>query len=662
MVTSRLHRSYQRLNVREHRRNYQGADSWTFSFHGIHKRRKKILEELLERAARVLERFDQLESSSPESISRKVTELRPRFMKDPVPEEALIEGLACSSVAAKHVLGFRPHVEQVAGALGLFQGYLIEMATGEGKTLTVALAAALRGFTRLPCHVVTSNDYLAERDGIELAKYYGYFGLKVAAVTSEMNSEGRQKAYEADVVYTTPKELLADFLRDRLILGQPYDPARRHLRRVVGVVQQEKGIVMRGLHCAIIDEADSVLIDEAVTPLIISRPTEDRQLMESTLMAQKWINPLQPDVDYEVDFQFRDIIVPEKTVQAFDEMIKRLPPGWRNRERLKELLKTALVAREHYRKGIHYVVDDGKIHLIDEFTGRIMAHRTWQQGLHQAVEAKEGLEISPPNETAASMSFQRFFRCFPVLAGLSGTAKESKSELWQIYHLPVLTLPTHRPVQRIVHPLAVFGSAELKWKEVIAEIRKVYQMGRPILVGTGSVKASEELASLLEKERIPFRLLNAVRHAQEAEIISQAGQTGKVTIATNMAGRGTDIKLEPGVIERGGLHVIATECFESGRVDRQLMGRAGRQGDPGSVRFILSLEDDLLKKYIPGPMRQMLRRMLQAEGKASKVLEGAYSLAQNAAERMSRRARKRLLKEDHWLEETLAQDGIAPGE
>ncbi|MDD5261289.1 MAG: hypothetical protein PHD76_05505 [Methylacidiphilales bacterium] len=661
MSNPRLYRNYRRLNVREQRRNYQGPDSWAFSFHGIFKRRKTVLEGLMARASRVLERSSGLESAPASELADMAENLRPQFVRDEVPEEALIEGLACTSAAAFQVLGLRPHPVQVAGALALFQGCLAEMATGEGKTLVVALAAALRGLTRLPCHVVTANDYLAARDSADLAGYYRLFGLRAAAVTGEMAPEERQHAYDAEIVYTTPKEMLADFLRDRLIMGPPYDPTRRHLRIVAGLPERAQGVVMRGLHCAIIDEADSVLIDEAVTPLIISRPSRDKQLIEATVMARDWIAALRPGVDYEVDFQFRDIILPEATLRALDAAAEKLPPGWRNRDRLEEVLKTALIAREHYHSGIHYVIQEGKVGLIDEFTGRIMAHRTWQQGLHQAVEAKEGLEISPPNETAASMSFQRFFRCFPELSGLSGTAKESKGELWQIYHLPVLALPTNRPVRRIQHPTKIFGDAEQKWREVVSEIRRVHESGRPVLAGTRSVEASEELGRRLGQEGIPFRLLNAVRHGEEAEIIAQAGLAGCVTIATNMAGRGTDIKLGPGVAEAGGLHVIATERHESGRIDRQLSGRAGRQGDPGSARFILCLEDDLLKKHLPAPLRRMLGHRIQPEGQSSALLEGVYSLAQNSAERMATRARKRLLKEDNWLEENLAHGGIAPG-
>lgn len=645
---------HRRFSVREVRRPHRGLDGWVFALHGIYHRRKEVARDLHRQAALVLERIPALEGLTDGALRARAEALRPAFLRPAVPEEALVDGLACTSLAARRVLGITPYPVQIAGALALSRGLLAEMATGEGKTFTVALSAALQGLTRLPCHVVTANDYLASRDAEDLAPFYAFFGLASAPVTGNMAAPDRARAYQADVVYTTPKELLADFLRDRLMLGSPGEFTRRHLRRVAGSLAPSAGAVLRGLHFAVVDEADSVLIDEAVTPLIISRPVQDHRLVQAIRTGLQLAESLRPGVDYQVDFRFRDILIPAETVIRFDAHLARLPEGWRSRARLEELLRTTLVAREHYIKGIHYLVADDKIHLVDESTGRIMAHRTWQQGLHQAVEAKEGLELSPPNATAASMSFQRFFRCFPRLSGLSGTVRESARELWQLYHLPVIPLPTHRPLQRREVPPLVFPTIAEKWQAVARAIQQMRESGRPVLAGTRSVEASCALAEVLASHHIPYLLLNAENDKEEAAIIARAGSAGAVTIATNMAGRGTDIKLGPGVAAAGGLHVIATERNSSGRIDRQLAGRAGRQGDPGSFRFILSLEDDLLVRYVPRPLQNLLPSRLASGGDAGAVLGKAFDFAQFRAESQAVRARKRLLRQDRWLDENLA--------
>ncbi|MEM6821760.1 MAG: DEAD/DEAH box helicase, partial [Verrucomicrobiota bacterium] len=477
---------YWRLKAREERKSYKGLDAFVFSLHGRFQRRRRILNTFQALAEQARARADRDQSLSDDEIRNGLKELRRDYLKTPAPDEALVFGLSRVILGARRVLKIDPYPVQLASAASLFHGYLAEMATGEGKTLTVSLAAILMGSTGRPCHVFTANDYLARRDCEELEAFYGFFGLSAKAVTGDLKPEQRIHAYSADITYTTPKEALADFLRDRLALRAPFNPTRRLIRNLAHSGSSNARVVMRGLHFAIVDEADSVLIDEAVTPLIISQPVRNKELEQAVSHANQMIQPLEAGRDYEVDFKFKDILVSEPVLDQLFQNVHQLPPIWHGRERFEDLIRTALTAREFYRKGTQYVVQDDRIELIDEFTGRIMEHRTWQQGLHQAVEAQENLEISPPNESIASMSFQRFFRCFPRLCGLSGTAWESREELWQIYHLPVLRIPTHRPLQREQYRARIFSRQEEKWQAILKEIQIAHAKKRPLLIGTRS--------------------------------------------------------------------------------------------------------------------------------------------------------------------------------
>ncbi|MEM6886169.1 MAG: DEAD/DEAH box helicase [Verrucomicrobiota bacterium] len=643
---------YWRLKAREERKSYKGADALVFSLHGRYRRRQKMQQKFLDLAQQATELAQTDSSLADDRIRTGLKALRGAFLQQDVPDDALVTGLSYVALGARRVLGLDPYPVQLAAAASLFHGYLAEMATGEGKTLTVSLAATLMGSTGHPCHVFTANDYLASRDCEELREFYQFFGLEAAAVTGDLAPPDRPVRYQANITYTTPKEALADFLRDRLALGAPFDPTRRMIRQMADTSGSTQGAVMRGLHFAIVDEADSVLIDEAVTPLIISQQVRNQDLERAVLTAKGLTELLEPGRDYDVDFKFKDILIRDQVADRLFEHHKSLPAVWHSRSRFDDLIRTALVAREFYLQGTHYVIREDKIELIDEFTGRIMEHRTWQQGLHQAVEAKEGIEITPPNESMASMSFQRFFRCFPRLSGLSGTAYEAKEELWQIYHLPVLRIPTHRPLQRKVYPPQIFSHREQKWEAIIREVHEHHQDKRPILIGTRSVENSQLLAERLKQESLPFELLNAVHDEREAEIVAKAGQAGSITIATNMAGRGTDIKLGPGVAENGGLYVIATDRHESGRIDRQLIGRSGRQGDPGGARFIICLEDDLVQRFLPQSVRKALYEALdqQIPGWVMRL----FNWAQWTADRMAFQARKQVLKHDTWLDENLS--------
>ncbi|MEM9444852.1 MAG: DEAD/DEAH box helicase [Verrucomicrobiota bacterium] len=646
---------YWRLKASEKCKSYQGLDAFIFSLHGKYKRRKSSLKYFLELAKKAQHIAERNESITDKEVVSRLKNLRLHFLKFPATDKAVAEGLAMLVLGAKRALQLSPYPVQLASAASLFHGYLAEMATGEGKTLTVALAATLMGSTGRPCHVITANDYLASRDSQEMEALFRFFGLSVGSVTGHMPANEREKSYAAHITYTTPKEALADFLRDRIALSTPYDPTRRLIRNLAKRQNRHQSVVMRGLHFAIVDEADSVLIDEAVTPLIISQRVRNKDLESASIHAKKLIAPLKRGQDYQVDFKFREISIVSQINDRLFSKASILPAAWRNRERFHDLIRTALIAREFYLKDVHYAINEGKIELIDEFTGRIMEHRTWQQGLHQAVEAKENVEITPPNESIASMSFQRFFRCYPNLSGLSGTAYESKEELWQIYHLAVLKIPTHRPALRKRYPDQIFASQNDKWKAVACEAKKLHQKDRPLLIGTRSVQSSELVAKHLSKMGLQFEILNALRQEDEAQIISKAGQLGRITIATNMAGRGTDIKLGHGVRELGGLHVIATEIHESSRIDRQLIGRSGRQGDPGSARFIVSINDELTLRFLP------LSLLKAVGGTLPKPLPSwiihLFAWAQWMASSMAFKTRKRVLKHDTWLDENLSFSG-----
>jgi preprotein translocase subunit SecA len=564
--------------------------------------------------------------------------------------------LAAIREAARRTVGLHPYPVQLLGALVMNHGALAEMATGEGKTLTAALAAVLAGWTHLPVHIVTVNDYLAKRDAEWFKSLYQFCGLSVGCVTGDMEPAARRRAYDAQITYTTSKELLADFLRDRIRLERISDPQRRLIRMMLSPRAAERDqLIMRGLHHGIIDEADSVLIDEAVTPLIIAQQRDNPMLREAVVAASKLAGQLQEGRDFKVNHLYKEIELTTTGYDTLEQLAGSLPPVWRGAGRRRELLEQALSARMFYERGKNYVVQDDKIAIVDEFTGRMMPNRTWSEGLHQAVEAKEGISITDPNETVARLSFQRFFRLFPHLSGMTGTAIEAADEFWRIYKLPIYPVPTHRPCIRKVNGEKTFLSAAEKWDAIVAEIQQLHKKGRPVLIGTRNVSASENLAARLDALGLEYNLLNAIRHAEEARIVVEAGQPGKITIATNMAGRGTDIKLDREVAGLGGLHVIATERHESGRIDRQLFGRAARQGDPGSAQGFVSLEDELFIRFTPEPVQKSMRALLTRNAdKAQAAVKFAIDRAQLSAERLAFRRRRTVLNTDTWLDESLS--------
>ena len=513
----------------------------------------------------------QMSELTDEQLQAKTDEFRERYKKGESLDHMLPEAFAVSREGAKRVLGLYPFHVQIMGGIVLHEGNIAEMRTGEGKTLTATMPVYLNAISGKGVHVITVNEYLSKRDATEMGQLYNWLGCSVGINNSEMSPDQKREAYKADIMYSTNSEIGFDYLRDNM-----------------AVYKEDQ--VQRGLNYALVDEVDSILIDEARTPLIISGPgTGTSKLYKQT---DRFVKQLKKDVDYKIDLE-------SKTVSLTDEGIKKAEKYF-NLKNLYDPENTALThhldqaLRANYIMLLDkdYVVQDGEVLIVDSFTGRVMEGRRFSDGLHQAIEAKEGVEIQEENKTMANITYQNLFRMYNKLAGMTGTAKTEQEEFREIYNMETITIPTNRPVQRKDEPDLLYPTLQSKFAAVVDRIKKLHAKGQPILVGTVAVETSEYLSQLLDKENIPHVVLNAKNHAKEAEIVKNAGQKGAVTIATNMAGRGTDIKLGPGVREIGGLAVIGTERHESRRIDNQLRGRSGRQGDPGLSQFYLSLEDD----------------------------------------------------------------------
>ena len=649
---------YQRSLYRVPSRPLAGLDAMVNHLIGRFRRRNRVLADLKKEAdAVVLQEGDWVELSDHE-LQQKLLGFREQFRRGGKSiDQVVLPALAAIREAADRKLGLRPFSVQIMGALALHRGYLAEMATGEGKTLTAGLAAVLAGWTKKPCHVVTVNDYLVQRDAEWLEPFYHFCGVRVGYVIAASNPSERIKNYGCDVTYVTSKELLADFLRDRLHLGKMQNPTRRLIRRMI-TPQVGNELVLRGLHTAIVDEADSVLIDEAVTPLIISASHKNESLREAAVLAQKMIGILKPEIDYRSNPRFKEIELTKAGLQKLVEQAAHLPGLWQGQDRRLELVVQALVAREFFHRNQQYIIEGDKLVIVDEFTGRPMPQRSWRAGMHQAVEAKEGLPISDPTETIAKLSFQRFFRCFHKLSGMTGTAREAAAELWQVYGLATIAIPSNRPCQREQHSDQFFLDEKSKWQAIVNEVEKLHATGRPLLVGTRSVQASERLWQALADRGLEAKILNATRLKEEAEIIALAGEKARIVIATNMAGRGTDIKLGHGVRGLGGLHVIVTEWHESGRVDRQLFGRSGRQGDPGSAQSFVCFEDELIQKYLPKWALAVLVKGWQKKvSLKEKIARAGFWFAQRRAQNLSFKQRKNVMRSDLQLDEALSFAG-----
>lgn len=546
-------------------------------------------------------------------------------------EEILPEAFAVVREAAHRTIGMRHFDVQLIGGIVLHQGKIAEMATGEGKTLVATLPAYLNALTGKSVHIVTVNDYLAKRDRFWMGPVYEYLGLKVGLIQHDMNATQRKEAYKSDIVYGTNNELGFDYLRDNMIIN-PED-----------IVQHEH-------EYAIIDEVDSILIDEARTPLIISGPTEEST--SKYFQIDKLIYQLKDEKDYKINEKEKTAYLTEEGVARMERLLGVDNLYAQKNVDLQHHINQALKAHRLFKRDVDYVVKNGEVIIVDEFTGRLMFGRRYSDGLHQAIEAKENVSIARESQTLATITFQNYFRLYRKLAGMTGTAKTEENEFIEIYNLPVVVIPPNKDLIRHSYPDVIYKTEREKEKAVLNEIKELHKQGRPVLVGTVSIEKSEKLSKLLKKDNIEHNVLNAKNHEREAEIVAEAGQRGKVTISTNMAGRGTDIVLGKGVSSLGGLHVIGTERHESRRIDNQLRGRSGRQGDPGSSRFFLSLEDDLLRLFGSDRIAGFMEKLGVEEGTPiehnfiTRSIEGA----QKRVEGRHFEIRKQLLEFDNEME------------
>lgn len=561
--------------------------------------------------------------------------------------------------AAGRTLGMRHYGVQLIGGWVMLRGYVAEMETGEGKTLTATLALATAALSGRPAHLVTVNDYLARRDAEQMAPLYRLLGLSVGVIVGGMSLDERRRAYAADIVYCSNKELAFDYLKDRIVLQGVSGHARLQVERLRRSRTRLDDLVLRGLHFAIVDEADSVFIDEARTPLIISAGEEaGRAEVAVYERALALADELEETTDYTVEALERRIVLTPAGEARIEDRRRDLDGVWVNRRMAQDLVRNALAARRLYLRDRDYVVRDGKVQIVDEFTGRLMPDRSWEGGLHQMIECKEGVPLTAQRETRARLSYQRFFSRYCHLAGMTGTAREVRGELWQVYRLHVVRIPSNRPMRRRDLGRHVHSNAGRKWAAIVTSISATIAQGRPVLVGTRSVAASRRLDALLDEAGIPHTVLNALQDAEEAAIVARAGEPGRVTVATNMAGRGTDIRLTPAARAAGGLHVIATERHEAQRIDRQLFGRAGRQGDPGSYELHAAADDEIATTYLSPWLRVVLSRLASGGGRLGQaVADRLVAHAQHRAERDHAQTRRLLMREDERLAQALSFAG-----
>ena len=570
------------------------------------------------------------------------------------PGDALADGLAAVRELARRSLGMEPYPTQLLGAAGLLTGRLVEMQTGEGKSLTAALAATLAAGSGAPVHVVTVNDYLAQRDAEEMSALYARAGLTVGSIVTGLSPDQRRQQYDCHITYCTGKELVFDYLKDRSAFGADVSEKRHRLSQWVSQGAQERPL-LRGLHFAIVDEADSIFIDEARTPLILAAKigpgTNDSHFSAALALAGQ----LEEDLHYTMDRRLRSVHLTVLGRQHITQASLSLGGEWSVRLAREHWILQALRAQHLFLRDQHYVVRDNKVEIVDENTGRVLPGRTWEQGLHQMIETKEGCDLSDRAQTLARITYQRFFARYLRLSGMTGTAKEVRAEIRKAYRLRTLIVPTYRKCQRTRCPGAVTTDTHAKWQLIASRIEGLVHEGRAVLAGTRSVQASEDLSAVLRSRGIAHRVLNAREDAEEAALVRTAGEAGTVTVATNMAGRGTDIKLPPQVLARGGLHVMLSEHHESSRVDRQLFGRSARQGDSGSVEAVVSLDDDLFIQFAP-----TLARMASSapQGWPRRImLKLTLSYAQRRAESQHRRSRAEAVRVDDQLTEMMSLSG-----
>jgi preprotein translocase subunit SecA len=652
-------RLWQPMSYRPHRRRLpDGADKLGTWLLGAVHRRLLSKRKLRTVADEVVELSDTMRTLSDRNFDRRIEAARDAIVRGKHTREALVNAFAVVREATRREIGLSLYPVQVMGGWAMTKNCCVEMATGEGKTITACLTAAVMGWNRRGVHVITVNDYLARRDAEITKPIYERLGMTVGALQDGTPPPERKEAYAGDVVYGADKQFIFDYLRDRLV--SPLQP------RVSGLLLEEltntqdgeganlwtNRVVQRGLYAAIIDEADSVLIDEGTTPAIIGVDMHEKNASgEHYSMAADVARRLGPGEDFIVDWQRRRVEMTEAGKAKLESMSDRLPAFWAGPRRREELVTQALTALHLYLRDDHYIVRNGDVHIVDAQTGRVLEGRQWQHGLHQAVQAKEGLEVTTGRQTMARIGYARFFQLYQRLAGMTGTAWEVRSELWASYQMKVVRIPTNKPVIRTQAADKVYKTVDEKIEAAAKRVAEYHAMKRPVLLGTRAIETSEKLSAYLTDFGVDHVVLNAHHEEQEAHIVAQAGKPGVVTVATNMAGRGTDIKPEQKVVKQGGLVVILTERHEEERVDRQFFGRTGRQGDPGHVEVYTSLEDSLIRTHGYTPLVQALRLHpgLSKLG-GFRVL---WRWTQSRASKKSRIARDSVSRQDAWIDRSL---------
>jgi preprotein translocase subunit SecA len=615
----------------------------------------------------LLRRMNRIESrlldADDGELRRLSLALRYRALSGEPSQQLLPEAYALMREAARRTLDMRHFDVQVFGGIAMHSGAIAEMQTGEGKTLTATLPLYLAALAGRGAHLATANDYLAARDAELTRPAFELLGMSVGVIETGTPRVQRRQAYRCDVTYAASREFGFDFLRDRLLLGRAGDRTDDLLGRMLGQADQATLVepVQRELHFCLVDEADSILIDEARTPLIVSSIPGDSA--DAAIALFHWSAEVAAQFQAPIDFEFEPRRRAITLSAAGRRRVRDLPKpdalatvGMLD---LYEHVERAILVQQEYLRDRQYVLRDGEVVIVDEFTGRLAEGRKWRDGIHQAIEAKEGLRISLHSGDAARVTVQDFFLQYRQLVGMTGTAASSAPELRRIYRLQVRVVPTHRPCRRERWPDLLFGTATSKWNAVVEEVRNLHSAGRPVLIGTRSIDKSEQLSQLLSQAGIEHQVLNARQHAAEAQIVTRAGERGRVTVATNMAGRGTDIQLGPGVAELGGLHVICTELHESARIDRQLVGRCARQGDPGSSRQFLALDDDILPRGLGTKKAEQLRTLGQCQPQPPASLARWLWRAQAKVERENFRLRRQLLyhhKERRRVQQQMGQD------
>ncbi|WP_409272291.1 preprotein translocase subunit SecA [Neobacillus sp. SCS-31] len=591
---------------------------------------KREVKRLTRIASQIEALADETEKLTDDQLREKTEEFKQRYQNGESLDDLLVEAFAVVREGARRVLGLYPYPVQLMGGISLHEGNISEMKTGEGKTLTATMPVYLNALSGKGVHVVTVNEYLASRDATEMGQLYNFLGLTVGLNLNSMTKEEKQEAYAADITYGTNNEYGFDYLRDNMVL-----------------YKEQK--VQRPLYYAVIDEVDSILIDEARTPLIISGTAQKSTSLY--MQANAFVRTLTRDQDYTYDEKTKGVMLTEQGISKAERAFGIENLFDINHVTLNHHINQALKANVSMHLDIDYVVQDGEIVIVDQFTGRLMKGRRYSEGLHQAIEAKEGLEVQNESMTLATITFQNYFRMYEKLAGMTGTAKTEEEEFRNIYNMNVIVIPTNRPIIRDDRPDLIYASMDGKFRAVVEDIAERHKNGQPVLVGTVAIETSELISKYLQKKGIPHNVLNAKNHGREAEIIEDAGQKGAVTIATNMAGRGTDIKLGEGVVDLGGLAVIGTERHESRRIDNQLRGRSGRQGDPGVTQFYLSMEDELMRRFGSDNMKNMMARLGMDDSQPiqSKMVSRAVESAQKRVEGNNFDARKQLLQYDDVL-------------